>query len=351
MSHRYCPYDAKTVCMLLEWIYSKIGNNKQAYTILDNESKLKLLDSGKYYVSGNIRGIQSYLIFTRQYNRYFTFCIDKKDLTPNINDIDINNIHINTQRIRLDDKIHDGSILEGVFIMNKRTRERVFVVTDLHWFRGNDVRNDTLDNKMLNISTYLDNMKIDGTNNIKLMTNKLFELKDVREVKTYVDNIKVFEGKGLVFYPETSTIGNKLIFLGESVAPQTKEDIELKIDPNTIDIPSIKPKKETKYITTTGKDIEAVLEMRKTDQPDVYLLFAVINDNNNIKLKKIGIALVPDSNTSKLCNDIINSKKYGRALVLCRFAVNKNGWIPCSEKKDAKMPTDYILIEKQLIKN
>ena len=95
------------------------------------------------------------------------------------------------------------------------------------------------------------------------------------------------------------------------------------------------------------------MELRKTSSPDVYNVFCadkeIVNGKNCIKLKKLGIALIPDKDCSTMCKTLFNSKINNRALMKCKFNSDKNKWIPLHEEdKNIRFPTFLNNIEENL---
>jgi hypothetical protein len=181
-----------------------------------------------------------------------------------------------------------------------------------------------------------------------------------------MDHIGGYETKGIIFYPEIS--GPKLIFLDVN-APKNiqsvkiskdnlneskdnkKEESEMKEPPELKKV-SNKKKIKYRYLCKSDNPIYCVLEIRKTELPDVYYVSCAdrIKDNgkNIIKIIRLGIALIPSKETSVLCKNLVASKTHGKILMKCKFEQDKNKWIPIEEDKSAKLPTLISDIEKEM---
>ena len=94
------------------------------------------------------------------------------------------------------------------------------------------------------------------------------------------------------------------------------------------------------------------MDKPKYDKFNVYNIYCAekeVKDGKNlVKIKKMGIALVPDKNCSILCKNIFNNKIGSKALIKCQYNSEKNGWIPFEEEKTQKMPSFLTDIEKEL---
>jgi hypothetical protein len=339
------PFDFHTTQQLINYIYSTVELAKFKYKVLEFESDLNLLTTQKYHLCANFSGASSLLIFTKIRDRFYSFIIDKKTLSYNQSQVDLENIKITSVNIRLDNSIYNGTIMDGIHTQNKTTRERVFIMTDVYYFRGQNLINDNILHKIGNVTTYLDaNLKHDPQiNNFALTVNKFYDSIDLLKLRNDMEKYKWYEFKGYAFYPEKS--GTKLLYL------DTKTN-SVKHDDHTVNTSNTNKKKTFRYICKTDKPVYATLEIRKTEQPDVYYVFCsekgIIDGKNVIKIKKLGIALIPDYVSSNLCRNILQSKISGKALMKCLFNSDKNKWMPIEEDKIKKSPTSLIEIEQHL---
>lgn len=338
-----------TIQQLVNYIYSTVEISKFKYKIIDYESDLNILTKQKHYLSANFNGINCLLVFTKIKDKYMSFLVDRKTLTYNINQIKIENVKTTYVNIKLDNSIYNGTIFDGIYINNKRNRTRTFVITDVYYFLGKNITDDDIKHKFMNVTEYLkSNMKTDNRiNNLKLSINKLYEPSDIRELLKDMEKSKSIDLKGIVFYPNKS--GTKLIFLNtdrkHDVVTNSQSYSQLQSH-SPKSVPSPKSKK-VKYIAKNDKPIYAVLEIRKTKDPDVYKVFALnTQDEDGIKFKKLGIASIPNTNCSVLCRNIFENKKNDRALMKCLFNNSKNKWIPLEEEKVEKRPIPFSNIEK-----
>lgn len=344
---------------IINYLYSTIDLSKFKYKIIEYESDLLNLTKQKHYVSANFNGNNCLLIFTKIKDNYYSLMVDRKTLTYSINQIKLNSIKMYPVNIRLDNSIYDGTIIDGIFVLNKKSKSKVFIITDVYYFRGKNMMDDNIQHKFMNVTTYLENnfKHDDKMNNLILTINKLYEPTNINKLVDDMERSKGYDFRGYVFYPDKS--GTKLIFLNtdedevhtiENVKQNIKEITDQGSKKENMEMS--KRKKKFKYVCKLDGPIYSTLEIRKTDFPDVYYVYCadkeIINNKNMIKIKKLGIALIPDKNTSVICKNILNSKINGKALMKCQFNSDKSKWIPLEESKSNKIPTMLYDIEKEL---
>jgi len=349
----------ETKQQLLQYIYKTITLSNYKYKLLEFEYDLSLLKEKQYYVSPNYNGIHSLLVFIKIKDKFLSFIVDRKTLTYNLNQVDYDKVKVIPIYFRLEDSIYQGSIFDGVLLYNNVNGLKHFVINDIYCFRGKNITDDKITNKMLNISTFLEATKQDNTtNNIVFIINKLYSLKDIQQlVNMYIPKSKYNKSiKGIAFYPEVS--GMKLIYLYNNCSHekidennQTNESQEEKsttsktngsintttANTNSTTIvnkkSSVTPSKIIKdpKIVITDKT-NFVFKMKKTDTVDVYNLYLgqkeIDGDKKLFKYKKIDIAYVPTKECSYFCKDAFASKGASDILVECTFDNDKKKWIP-----------------------
>lgn len=364
----YNPYNSYITQQLINYIYSTVELAKFKYKLIEYESDLSLLTTQKYVLSANFNGSNSLLVFTKIKDRFFSFVVDRKTLSYNQSQVNLDTIKIIPVNIRLDNSIYNGTIMDGIYVQNRKSREKVFIMTDVYSFRGQDLTNDNILHKISNITAYLEaNFKHDEKiNNLILTVNKFYNPTEILKLKSDMEKSQGFDFKGYAFYPERS--GTRLIFLDnkdiagdnnnnnshnynnnkESVKHQQYNSTPQQSHEKIID----NKKQVIKYVCKTNDKIYATLEVRKTLQPDVYYVFCTEEDSINgkkvLRIKKLGLALIPNNVCSNTCRNILQSKASGRALMKCEFNQDKNKWIPIEETKDRKTPSLFSDIEKDL---
>lgn len=355
-----CRLDDKTErqdkSVLIDFIYSSIDISKFRYELLQTQMDLSKIDNSKYYLSANFTGKNCFLIFTTIKNKYYQYLVDRKTLSYNKNKNDISKIYLKNVNIRIDPSIYMGTIFDGIYSVNPKGGES-FIITDVYYFMGKSYVDIPIDTKLYTIKEYLkSNLKQrDSSNILKININVIYELS---KIKNFINNILPAEQKnigltikGICFYPEIS--GTKLIYLFDNETKQN--DKSDKTDkPDKLDKPDNEDNDDKivkyKYIPKVKENITAILEMKPTDIPDIYKLYAVerVNKNNKImyKRKNMGIALIPSIQKSIWCKEIIS--KSNNVLVKCNYDSSKNKWEPISEERTQTMPTQLEEIEKKM---
>jgi hypothetical protein len=141
---------------LIKYIYSTIDISKFKYEMIEYETDMTKFISGKYSLSGNFSGKNCLLIFTKLKTKFYSFLIDRKQLSYSFNKLNMDNVNIMRCNAEVESSIYNGTILDGTYI--KKNDENIFVITDIYYFRGSDYTNLNLDMKLLEITHYLESI-------------------------------------------------------------------------------------------------------------------------------------------------------------------------------------------------
>lgn len=346
-----------------KYIYSLIDLKKYKYTVINTIDDLHILKSQKYYVSLNFCGLNCLYVFIKIRDKYFSVIIDKKTLSFNQSQVIFSNIKMYYTTIRLDESIYDGTIMDGIFIDN----EQKFIVNDIFYFRGTNLTDDKISNKLINIKVFLDaTMKQDDLiNNIMVTTNKFFELCDIEKIINAPIMKKKNIVRGLLFYPDLSGISLVYVTVNKTSSElsgidkiktfddnKTSDKITRKNIEEVVKEKMDSPKFINKYKIKTTKEIYATFEIKKTDITDVYKLFLAATEIKNgkpqLRGKKIDIAFIPTTECSAMCNSLFENSAGGMQLVKCLFDKNHGKWIPIERDNTKKHPTLISEIESFL---
>jgi hypothetical protein len=356
---------------LINYIYSTVDLSKFKYEIIQYENELPQLLKQKHFVSVNFVGFNSLLVFCKIRDRYHTFTVDRQTLSYNKAKIDFNRVKIDFRRIGLDPSIYNGTIFDGLLIRRQRMND-LFIISDVYSFCGSDYTQMILKTKMELTFTYLNNnyKPGDSRNNLELTVNKVFDMDKTQHViDKVIPSIRDIKTRGLCFYPETS--GTKLIYLfgnenKESVKPTGatyKRDEQRPVKIQTKDVKISSPEKDSnsengktpllKFVNKTNKQLFATLEMKSTAKIDVYKMFAVSKvdgDKGKKFLKKVnmGIAFIAGIDKSLMFRELMSKNPNKGILVKCKFNDNMNKWEPLEQDNDAKFPSQYSEIEKDM---
>lgn len=364
----------QTKQQLINFIY-KVNLSQFKYDTVTVESDLPQLISKTYHVSANFSGSNCLLVFAKIKEKFHIFLVDRKTLSFNPQKVNPQNVKITTINLKIKDMdIYKGTILDGTFVQNKN--DKIFIITDVYMFKGQDYSKSQLDSKLFMVRTFLDfNYEVSDKNNtLEVTVNKIYPLEETEHViNNVIPKIKHFLIKGICFYPEIS--GTKLLFKfgNENVTPVEIQPTTFQPVNNTGNIydnqnyatnkkrnfvkdensdsggstkffvpkaPEIKKITKTLYIPKKGEDeSNYVFEMQGTDKADVYklmILDTVIKDGKKL-LKRVQacLAFIPNMTRSKWCKDVI-SKTEGNVLVNCTYHPDKHKWEPVVIAKSTK---------------
>lgn len=373
---------------IINYIYSSIDLSNFKYKLIEYEYDLPLLKEKTYFVSPNYNGIPCLLIFKKIKNRFLSFLVDRKTLTYNQNQIDINKVKFIPISVTLSQEIYEGSILDGVLLYNNYNNMQHFVINDVYYFCGINLLNDKLNNKILNLTTYFNSIHENFfEDNFKFTINKYYQLNEINNLINKIIPTSLLNKsiKGVSFNCEFSC--SKLIYLFNNSLEKNSHDcninhinIEKKILNNEIDnINSIQksfqflnstkdnksndetntstscddinksalnttkvPKEGCKAPIMQPEKIFANFKMKKTETIDVYNLYLgeieIINNQKVFKYVKIGIASIPTMECSVYCKKIFDSIPLDYIIIQCQFHQDKNKWIPIKYLPNVKRP-------------
>ena len=360
---------------LINYIYSTVDLSKFKYEIIQYESELPQLLKQKYFVSVNFVGFNSLLVFCKIRDRYHTFTVDRQTLSYNKAKIDFTKVKIDFRRIGLDPSIYNGTIFDGLLIKRHKTND-LFIISDVYSFCGSDYTQMILKTKLELTFAYLNNnyKPNDSKNNLELTVNKVFTMDKTQHViEKVIPSIRDIKTRGLCFYPEIT--GTKLIYL---FGNETKDNIKCDRNSSTTsykkdeqkpskivnkEIKNNSPEKDSnsdngkppacKFVNNTNKQLYATLEMKATANIDVYKMFAVNKvdgDKGKKFLKKVnmGFAFIAGIEKSLMFRQLMSKNPTKGILVKCKFNDNMNKWEPIEQDIDAKFPTQYSEIEKDI---
>ena len=346
---------------LVEYIYSTSDISKFKYEILEHSSDLPKLLEKKYKISANFYGKNCLLIFTKINDTFYSYLVDRKTLSYNYNRINMDNVDLQHVHIDLDSSIYDGTIFDGIYIKNQQNN--VYVITDVYHFKGNEYIGAKLKHKLFEMKKYLENsrpdqkimrnkFRIDGEEYIDISVNDLCDMENIEMFLQKINTDKSMKSvRGICFYPEFS--GTKLIFIFSNKNKINSNQVtKVKYQQNQQSQQNYNNITHSMFVAKTDSPINATLEMRPTEEPDVYKLSAIekVTNNNVHKYKRYGldIAFIPNMDRSHWCRDIMNKSPNKRVLVKCIFRNEKHKWEPIEVDHKTKLPTLIDEIKNEL---
>lgn len=350
--------------ILIDYIYDNTNIRLYNYKILSSKNDLNLINSTKYIITPNYHGFNYLLVFMKNKDRYYSYLVDRQTLVFNKNNVNIDNVKIIPIEVNLDNKIYDGTILDGIYHFNNN--DKYFIINDVYKFRGEDLSNDIIKYKLINLELYLKHYNKNNSNdNIKISVNTYYDFNNIKEA---YDNFRYkyynIQIRGLCLYPYIS--GTKLIYIFDNFKNNKIQintnyiiDKNDKVDKvnndnivnsdNKISDEVIKNNSNEKYKRIPkNKNIDIYLnfEIRKTEIDDVYKLFLVYpidKNNNKFKTSYIDYACIPDIKTSKLCKEIFAN--VNKKILSCKYDNIRNKWIP-EKISEMKYPNKLSDLDK-----
>jgi hypothetical protein len=349
---------------LIKYIYTTLDISQFKYEILKYEDQLNKFTSDVYHIAPNFNGKNSFLVFNKINSRYYSFLVDRKQLSYNYEKIDIDNVFIHHCNVDIDLSLYNGTIFDGIYIKKGDIHE--YIITDVYYFKGTDYTSNKLTHKLFEVKLYLDNIgvqircnqnKINNRTNLTLTVNEICDIKDIRNyVNTYTKKYNnKYQMRGLCFYPDIS--GIKLIHLFSNTNNNTTNINKILVHDTQSDNSSSNKNNNYKtsnlkrsnrlvkkvFIAKNNAPVYTILEMKATSIVDNYKMYAVekVQNGGITKLRKyqMDIAYISSIKKSEWVRDIINDSPKGSVFVKCIWRDDKHKWEPLELVKNVRLPS------------
>jgi hypothetical protein len=320
--------------ILIDYIKRTLNLSNYKYKVIEFDFDLQQLKDKTYMVGPNYGGINGLLIFLKHEDKFLSYVIDKKFLTYNLDKVDYTKVKIIEMNYRLDESIYKGTIMDGVLLNDK-----IFVINDMYYFRGDDLTDDKIAHKLMNVSSYLNTNKIDSPlNDSTFIVNKLYKLDEIENlINVYTPQLPQSDLiSGVSFYSEQSA--SKLIYLFNNATGKNESVV---VENIINDVPLINNEYEiVENVETDNVSVETLtFKVRKTNINDVYNLYlGTILPNKIFKYNKIGIACIPTIESSFYVRNAFINNNNMDLLMDCKHDETKNVWIPMKINTDKKKP-------------
>jgi hypothetical protein len=366
--------------LLIEYINTTVNLSNYKYKLIEYEHDLQLLKEKMYMISPNYMGVNGLLIFLKVNDQFLSFIIDKKYLTYNLEKIDYSKIKIIPIKHHLDETIYDGTIIDGVLLFDDRDGMKKFVINDLYYFRGQNLTENRMAHKIVNISAYFQSVEPNNTNILNdtvFIVNKLYNMDEIDNlINKYIPKLPYSKAvSGVAFYPEFSAM--KLIYLfsnSNEIDKPPQQNYKQNQQQNYAHTPqnhiqhthvqhthahtqqnyahTQQDMKSNEYeiiendkSDDTNLDIDTLtFKIKKTNINDVYHLYlGELLPENRFKYNKIGLACIPTIECSHFCRDSFVNSNGMDLLMDCKYDDKKNVWTPIRLAKGKRRPD---LVEK-----
>ena len=273
---------ADTKNKILEYLYkSDIQIDTRHESILTMKD-MDIIRNNDYVICPRFSGTRSWIIFFSTDNAYFAVSFPKHSQRKR-EELRIHPIDISVRKI-----FYRGTIMEGIYFQNNGKKH--LVVDEVYRLAGEDQRLKSKEDRLTNLAKFIKN-SMSASPNYRINVSQVYSINE-KSLKKLYDKIKIEPSiQEIIFYPR---------MYGSKIYVYTILDTDL--TDNVIKITQFK--------------------LQKTASPDVYNLLSPKNKN------KIGIAYIPDIETSKKCKQWFKDYKKKILLVKCQFHIEKQKWIP-----------------------
>lgn len=283
VGYEILKYDIKS--KIFNYLVESVSKSKLESNLIRNECNLNELLDNNYSILPNIVG-EDYIFICKKLNdKYYVVLVEKNSF--DLSNINFNKINIISLKIRLNLKSYDGTIFEGRLVNLGGTN--VFIINKVFMLDGSRLDNLALDDIYEKTNEFIDNSYILDTN----MNSILFKLNRVYKIHEFDD-----------------LLSNKL---KSSKYKFSSIDFVKSNFENTYRLYFSNQDYSSNFVNILGKLIDI----------DVIELYA--KDNMN-KIRRIGIAHIPDINTSLLCNKFISKNELSN--LRCKFNFKFKKWVP-----------------------
>jgi hypothetical protein len=304
VGYEITKYDIKS--KIFNYLINNVNDYKLNNNSIRNEDNLNELLDNKYYILANIVG-EDYIFLCKRINeKYFTILIERNSF--DLDNIDFNKINIISLKLRFTSKSYDGTIFDGRLV--NIGGSNVFIINKIFMLNGDNLSNLNIDHKYEKVNNFIDNQFIKDSN-MNSLSFKLNRLHEINEFD-YLINEKLVNSKykfsSMDFVKSDFEKNYRLYFSNQDY--------------------------KSCYANILGKLIDV----------DVIELFS---KDSSKKIRRIGIAHIPDINTSLLCNKYMLNNELTN--LRCKFNFRFKKWVPLEIINNKKFEcTNYETVEEYM---
>lgn len=266
---------------ILQYLYKSIDINVK-HNIIINKKDLDIIKRGDYIICPKYEGTRIWIIFCQIDDIYYAINFPKHNQRKKI---ELIMYPINIYAIK---EMYSGTILEGIYF--KVEQNKFLIIDEVYFLAGQNQLLKPKDDRLDYLTKYFLN-NIEQIPNYQMYVTKYFQINNESIQELYEKIKSDTKIQEIIFYPK---------IYGRNIYSYTIIDDDI-ID----DIIQI-----TKFI------------LQKTTNPDVYNLLSLKTKN------KIGIAYIPDIETSKKCKQWFKDNKSKELIVKCKMDHNNKKWMP-----------------------
>lgn len=268
--------------LVVKYVHDRVDGTVKPTNITKMED-VAAIKKGNYIVVPKHFGERSWMVFMKSDGYYYAVTLPKQNRRNIVNDVRLSPVEV-----PVEEKLYNGTIVEGTLSITGGII--TFIIDEIYYLAGSLQIPKSRSTRM---NDFIDGMRTNfgGIQGYNIRVCNFYEL-DEENLKVFYEKIKLDNTiQDVMFYPQIygKTIYSYMV---------TREDLEDQV----IRI--------------------AVLNMKKTKQPDAYELFDITSGT------KIDIAIIPDMQTSRKCKKWFSTNKTDILQVKCRYLFDKKKWLP-----------------------
>lgn len=289
--------------LLKKQIINYLESNVDIFKLCDNiiieEENLLTIKNESYVAIPNIVGEDYIFIAVKLQDIFYVILIEKKTL-QNMKNINYNELNMISIRIRLSIDVYKGTIFDGRIVNLGGCS--AFIINKIYKINGDDMSHNTIHETYKLAENFIDESYIidSNMNSILFKLNKIYELNDFDKLV----NEKI---------PNSKFKFSSIDFIASDISKTFRH-----------------------YYTNQDHDIKQAVMFGKLISTDVIELFST--DENN-KIKRVGIAHIPDIKTSIICNNHISESEL--SLLKCKLDYRFKKWVPQEINLESIEVTEY----------
>ena len=269
---------------IINFLLRNVNNFNLNKSYISSEDDLLEIKNNNYKVFPNIVGDEFIFISVKLNNKYFVILVDKKTL--NLEKINYNDLRVISVRIRLKECTYKGTIFDGRIVNVGGCC--IFIINNIFMINGKNLENDSFNVKFKLTEDFINESYIidSNMNTILFKLNKTFDVNDLNFlINDKIENSK-FKFSSIDFIKENSKVYRYYL--------------------NNVDL-------KENYASMLAKKINT----------DIIELYSRNKDN---KIKRIGLAHLPDIKSSQLFNFHVPTNKLCQ--VKCKLNYRFKKWVP-----------------------
>jgi hypothetical protein len=292
---------------IINYLESSIDKFKLCDNIIIEEENLLTIKNDSYVAVPNIVGDDYLFVAVKLQDIFYVILIEKKTL-QNMQNINYNELNMISIRIRLSIDVYKGTIFDGRIVNLGGCS--AFIINKIYKLYGDDMIDNTIHEVYKNAEKFIDESYIidSNMNSILFKLNRIYELDELDKLI----NEKI---------PNSKFKFSSIDFIASDLSKTFRY-----------------------YYTNQDYKIKQAVMFGKLISTDVIELFS--KDENN-KIKRIGIAHIPDIETSRICNDHISESEL--SLLKCKLDYRFKKWVPQEINLESIEVTDYNEINNMMI--